>query len=112
MSGSSKKSETPTKPAFKKTLYEKLQKPCIICGLKSAGTTSYLFWANGRTKIGISFCQKHLDNHGAYGSPAFENQDALERFKKEHPGLYKHYVQDKIIVFLKSHKNGIGNTPE
>ena len=45
--------------------------------------------ADGTNKIGVPFCQLHLDNQQAYATPVFENQDALDLFKKEHPGLFK-----------------------
>ena len=95
-------------PAIKfpdeKAPYKKRRKPCIVCGQPSAGITGYLFLADGTNKIGVPFCQPHLDHQEAYASPVFENQDALEVFKKEHPGLYKRCVQDKIILFLQSPK--------
>jgi hypothetical protein len=30
----------------------------------------------------------------------FENQDALDLYKKEHPGLYNRTVKGKITLFL------------
>ena len=84
--------------------YKKRKKPCIVCGKPSVGVTSYIFQVDGKNKIGVPFCQLHLDNSGAYASPVFENQDALELFKKEHPGLYNRCVKGKTILFLNSPK--------
>jgi len=80
--------------------YKKRHKPCIVCGKPSVGVTSYIFQADGTNKIGVPFCRQHLDNREAYASPIFENQAALERFKKEHPGLCRRYVTGKIILFV------------
>jgi len=80
--------------------YRKRKKPCIVCGNPSVGVTSYIFQADGRNKIGVPFCQLHLDNSGAYARPVFENQDALELFKREHPGLFSRCVKGKTILFL------------
>jgi len=87
-------------PATVKGPYKKRPKPCIICRKPSAGVTSFVFMANGRNKIGVPFCQQHLDNREAYATPVFENQDALERYKKEHPALYSRSVKGKIILYL------------
>jgi hypothetical protein len=87
-----------------KAPYKKRQKPCLVCGKPSAGVTSYVFMADGTNKIGVPFCQLHLDNQQAYATPVFENQDALDLFKKEHPGLFKHSVQGKTILFLQPPK--------
>ena len=96
--------ETAIKPAKENNPYKKRRKPCIICGKPSAGVTGYAFMADGRNKIGVPFCQLHLDNHEAYASPVFENQDALDLFKREHPGLYNRSVKGKIILFLNPQK--------
>ncbi|MGD0643944.1 MAG: hypothetical protein ABSA75_03470 [Candidatus Bathyarchaeia archaeon] len=69
-------------PSQQERPYRKRRKPCIICGNPSAGVTSYIFQANGKNKIGVPFCQPRLDNHEAYATPVFENQDALDLFKK------------------------------
>lgn len=89
-----------TTPATDKGPYKKRRKPCIICRKPSAGVTSFIFMADGRNKIGVPFCQQHLDNREAYATPVFENQDALKRYKKEHPALYNRSVKGKIILFL------------
>ena len=73
--------------------------PCIVCGKPSAGVTSYLFLADGTNRIGVPFCQFDLDNIGAYALPVFENKNAEELFREEHPGLYKRYVEGKIVLF-------------
>ena len=101
--------ETATKIPDGKAPYKKRRKPCIVCGQPSAGITGYLFLADGKNKIGMPFCQLHLDNQQVYASPVFENQDALELFKKEHPGLYKSCVQGKIILFLQPPKTSAGS---
>jgi hypothetical protein len=93
--------EPKTEPQVEKRPYKKRRKPCIVCGKPSVGVTSYVFQVDGTSKIGLSFCQLHLDNQQAYVSPVFENQDALDLFKKEHPGLFKRCVQDKTILFLR-----------
>ena len=100
MSCKLQETEPTTKPAAEKGPYRKRRKPCIICDKPSVGVTGYAFMADGRNKIGLPFCQPHLDDHTAYASPVFENQDALDLFKKEHPGLYNRCVKDKIILFL------------
>jgi len=84
--------------------YKKRRKPCIVCGKPSVGVTIYVFQVDGTSKIGVPFCQLHLDNQQAYAVPVFENQDALELFKKEHPGLFKRCVQGNIILFLQQPK--------
>ncbi len=91
---------TATTPATVKDPYKKRLKPCLICHKPSVGVTSFVFMANGRNKIGVPFCQQHLDNREAYATPVFENQDALERYKKEHPALYNRTVKGKTILFL------------
>ncbi|MGD6810830.1 MAG: hypothetical protein ACQCN3_14125 [Candidatus Bathyarchaeia archaeon] len=87
-------------PASVKGPYKKRRKPCIICHKPSTGVTSFVFMADGRNKIGVPFCQQHLDNREAYATPVFENHDALERYKKEHPTLYNRTVKGKTILFL------------
>ena len=96
--------EPATKPKVEKAPYKKRRKPCLVCGKPSAGVTSYVFMADGTNKIGVPFCQLHLDNQQAYSRPVFENQDALDLFKKEHPGLFKRSVQGKTILFLQPPK--------
>ena len=96
--------EPETKTAIDKTPYKKRRKPCLVCGKPSVGVTSYVFQVDGTSKIGVPFCQLHLDNQQAYAVPVFENQGALDLFKKEHPGLFKRCVQGKIILFLQSPK--------
>jgi hypothetical protein len=92
--------EPATQPTVEKEPYKKRRKPCIICGKPSIGVTSFVFMADGRNKIGVPFCQLHLDNHEAFATPVFENQDALDLYKKEHPGLYNRTVKGKITLFL------------
>ena len=87
--------------------YKKRRKPCIVCGKPSVGVTNYVFQVDGTSKIGVPFCQLHLDNQQAYATPVFENQDALDLFKKEHPGLFKRCVQGKTILFLQQPKTDI-----
>ena len=87
-----------------KAPYKKRRKPCLVCGKQSAGVASYVFMADGTNRIGVPFCQLHLDNQQAYSRPVFENQDALDLFKKEHPGLFKRLVQGKTILFLQPSK--------
>jgi hypothetical protein len=99
--------ESTTEPKAEKGPYRKRRKPCIVCGKPSAGVTSYIFQADGTNKIGVPFCQLHLDNQQAYATPVFENQDALELFKKEHPGLYRRSVQGKTILFLQPPKTSV-----
>jgi hypothetical protein len=94
-----------SKPAIEiaadKGPYKKRAKPCIVCGKPSVGVTSYVFQANGRNRIGVPFCRPHIDGCGIiYATPVFENQDALNIFKKEHPGIYNRSVKGKIILFL------------
>ena len=101
--------ETATEIPDENARYKKRRKPCIVCGQPSAGITGYLFLADGKNKIGVPFCQTHLDKQPAYASPVFENQDALELFKKEHPGLYKSCVQGKTILFLQPLKTSEGS---
>jgi hypothetical protein len=96
--------EPKTEPQVEKKPYKKRRKPCVVCGQPSAGLISYLFFADGTNKLWVPFCQPHLDKHEAYASPVFENQDALDLFKKEHPGLFKRCVQGKIILFLQQPK--------
>ena len=97
--------EEPTiRPKVEKAPYRKRRKPCLVCGKPSSGVASYVFMADGSNKIGVPFCQLHLDNQQAYSTPVFENQDALELYKKEHPGLFKRSVQGKTILFLQSSK--------
>jgi len=80
--------------------YKKRQKPCIICHQPSVGVTGFVFMADGRNKIGVPFCQQHMNNREAYATPVFENAEALERYKKEHPQLYDRTVKGKIILYL------------
>ncbi len=96
--------EPATELKCEKAPYKKRRKPCLVCGNLSAGVTSYVFMADGTNKIGVPFCQLHLDNQQAYATPVFENQDALDRFKKEHPGLFKRF-SGKVILFLQQPKN-------
>ena len=84
--------------------YKKRRKPCLVCGKPSVGVASYVFMADGTNKIGVPFCQLHLENQQAYSRPVFENQDALDLFKKEHRCLFKRCVQGKTILFLEPSK--------
>ena len=97
--------ESKTEPQAGKEPYKKRTKPCIVCGSPSVGVTNYVFKVNGRNRIGVPFCQEHLDKQEEYASPVFENQDALELYKKEHPWIYKNRIQGKIILFLQPPKN-------
>ncbi len=97
--------EPTTEPPVVNGPSKKRRKPCIVCGQPSAGLTSYLFLADGTSKTWMPFCQPHLDSHEAYSSPVFENQDALDLFKKEHPRLFKRSVEGKIILFLQPPKS-------
>ena len=96
--------EPTTRPEVEKAPYKKRRKPCLVCGKQSAGVASYVFMADGTNKIGVPFCQLHLENQQAYSRPVFVNQDALDLFKKEHPGLFKRSVQGKTILFLQPPK--------
>jgi len=96
--------EPATQLEVKEAPYKKRRKPCLVCGKQSAGVGSYVFMADGTSKIGVPFCQMHLDNQQAYSRPVFENHDALELFKKKHPGLFKRSVQGKTILFLQQPK--------
>jgi hypothetical protein len=96
--------EPATQLKVEKAPYKKRRKPCLVCGKPSVGVASYVFQANGISKNGVPFCQLHLDNQQAYAMPVFENQDALELFKKEHPRLFKRCVQEKTILFLQQSK--------
>jgi hypothetical protein len=93
-----------TASTVEKGPYKKRRKPCLVCGKPSVGVAGYVFMADGTNKIGVPFCQLHLDNQQAYAIPVFENQDALELFKKEHPRLFKRCVQGKTILFVQQPK--------
>ena len=101
--------EATTAPQVVKEPYKKRPKPCIVCGSPSAGVTSYVFLANGRNRIGVPFCTVHLEKQEEYASPVFENQDALELYKKEHPWIFKNRIQGKIILFLHQPKTNTTN---
>ena len=96
--------EPATESPVKKKPYRKRRRPCLVCGKPSVGVTSYVFQFDGTSKIGVPFCQLHMDNQQAYATPVFENQDALELFKKEHPGIFKSRVEGKVILFLQQPK--------
>lgn len=99
--------KTAAMPDVNKGPYKKRPKPCIICGKPSAGVTSYLYYADGTNKIGVPFCQPHMDS-GDYATPVFENQAAFTRFKNEHPILYNRYVAGKKPLFLHQQQaNGV-----
>jgi|SRR5208283_4487119 len=101
--------EQKAEPQVEKRPYKKRRKPCLVCGKPSVGVAGYVFQVDGTSKIGVPFCQLHLDNQQAYATPVFENQDALELFKREHPGLFKRCVQGKTILFLQQPKTNTVN---
>jgi hypothetical protein len=75
---------------------------CVVCGAPSVGRTGYVFFANGKTVVGMPFCQSHLDQAGlVFANPIFENDEALQLFRERHPGKYAKYVKGKKVIFLK-----------
>lgn len=94
-----------TKPETEEDPQRKRRRSCVICGKPSGGTTSYLYQADGTKVSGVPFCPFHLSNLENYAIPVFENKVALERFKKEHPTLYRLNVAGKKIIFLKTEEN-------
>jgi hypothetical protein len=79
---------------------------CVVCGAPAAGITGYIFYANGRTKVGAPFCKGHLDNNIDYSNPVFENKAALVLFQQRHPRLYFQRVKSKKILFLRETASG------
>jgi hypothetical protein len=82
---------------------------CVVCGAPAAGITGYIFFASGRTKVGVSFCKQHLDNNSDYSNPVFENRAALMLFQQKHPRLYFQRVKSKKILFLHETESGTKN---
>jgi len=75
---------------------------CVVCGTRAAGTTGYVFFASGHTKIGVPFCKEHLDKSSDYSNPVFENKAALTLFQQKHPKLHFQRVKTKKILFLQA----------
>ena len=93
--------------ADSKRPYKKRKKPCIICRQPSVGVTGFVFMSNGRNRIGVPFCQQHMDNHESFAMPVFENQEALELYKKEHPRLFESSIKGKTILYLNQPKTSL-----
>jgi hypothetical protein len=91
--------------------YKKRPKPCIICKKPSVGVSSYLYLADGTNKIGVPFCQQHLDEIGIkYATPVFENRSAFDRFREAHPILYNRYAAGKKPLILNELHTSGANT--
>jgi hypothetical protein len=95
---------TAIEPKAEKGPYKTRRKPCLICGQPSVGVTSYYYFEDGTNGIGVPFCQPHLNDRENYATPVFENQNALNRFKNEHPILFNRYVAGKKILFMQQPK--------
>ena len=81
---------------------------CVVCGLPKAGVTGCLFMANGKSVVGVPYCAVHMKQVVVvFANPIFENGEALQLFKIQHPGLYIKYVKGKQVIFLK--REGGGN---
>ena len=91
---------TAIEPKAEGAPYKKRRKLCVICSKPSVGVTSYLYLADGTNRIGVPFCQEHMNDGVNYATPVFENPAALDRFRNEHPILYNRYVAGKKILFL------------
>ena len=76
------------------------RKRCIICGNLAVELTGYVFYQNGKTRLYAPFCQEHLDKAPNYAVPVFENQAALDIFKKMFPVTYLQDVKGKPIIFF------------
>jgi len=90
--------------------YKKRPKPCVICQAPSIGVTGYVYRADGTNKIGIPFCQKHMDKSVYWSTPAFENQEAMARFRTEHPIIFTRRAAGKIPMFVNPKKLSRENT--
>ena len=77
---------------------------CVVCGAKRADVKSYVYYASGRTRLDAPFCQQHIENLEEYASPVFENQAALELFKKMFPQTYWQDVSGKTILFFDTYR--------
>jgi hypothetical protein len=76
------------------------KRKCIVCGEHPVGFTGYVFFESGQTRLYAPFCKDHLDKSSEYANPIFENQAALDLFKKMHPQTYWQYVADKPVLFF------------
>jgi hypothetical protein len=87
-------------------------KKCIVCGEPAVGWTGYIFYSNGKRRVGIPFCGNHIRKLGVeIANPIFENQLALELFREKHPDLYRRYVKDKKVIFLQKSQPVIESHP-
>ena len=91
------------------TLKRLTKEKCAVCGAPSVGFIGYVFFENGRTRIGITFCKEHLNCTWLYSNPAFENRQALALFQSEHLELYERFVKDRKILFLQPAKTEAAN---
>jgi hypothetical protein len=77
---------------------------CVVCGSERAGVTRYVYYASGRTRLYAPFCQRHIEKLEKYANPVFENQAALELFKKMFPQTFRQDVQGKTILFFDTYR--------
>ncbi len=81
------------------------RKCCVVCGKPPVGFTGYVFYQSGKTRLYAPFCKEHLALAPNYANPIFENQKALELFKRMFPKTYYEDVKDKPVLFFDTHKN-------
>jgi hypothetical protein len=73
---------------------------CVVCGKPASCITGYAYFEDGSEISGVPWCEEHERLLGMYANPVFESLKALERFKKEHPRLYKRGVEGREVIFL------------
>jgi len=74
---------------------------CLICNLPAVGWTGYIFYSNGKIRVGVPLCDNHLRKLGwEIANPIFENSKALELFRSTSPRVYKKSVEGKKIIIL------------
>jgi len=70
---------------------------CVICGMEAVGWHGYIVFVDSHEEY-AGWCRQHIDKE--YANPIFENQQAIEQFKQQHPIIYGRRVSGKEIVFL------------
>jgi hypothetical protein len=74
---------------------------CVVCGKPSSCRTGYAYFEDGSEVVGVPWCEEHERLLGMYANPVFESPKALQRFRREHPRLYKRDVEGRKVIFLK-----------
>jgi hypothetical protein len=73
----------------------------VVCGKPSSCRAGYAYFEDGSEVVGVPWCEEHERLLGLYANPVFESPRALQRFRREHPRLYKRDVEGRKVIFLR-----------